>query len=80
MYIPTDDEMNALHAWRAYAGVRWKIALRLAWSDGFQARGFDQRYVPYLQGLRNAHGPRWLARFVLCPKGWNKVEGGAEVA
>lgn len=54
----TAEQFGALQKWSAAYGKTWKEALTTAW-----LRGGDRNpnYSPYLQQIRNQHGPSWLA-------------------
>jgi len=59
---PTDEQIEALAGYAAYAGNGWRRQLALDWMvAGSRWHG------PYelLHQLRNSHGPRWLAGYAL---------------
>jgi hypothetical protein len=61
------EELEALRAFRAAYGRRWKHQLsQVYWPAALTFRGSDNpTHGALLQGLRNRLGPRWLADFRL---------------
>lgn len=57
----TPEQLEALQAFAAKRGTRWKSALRNAWMSGGNEEGASGE----LKTLRNTHGPRWLEQFRL---------------
>ena len=56
----TQEQIAAIVAFAEYAGRSWKAQLSAAW---------ERAAMPgILHGLRNSHGPAWLAEYRL-PKG-----------
>ena len=53
----TTEELKALEAFAEYAGHDWKLQLMYAWRRG--------AFPGIIHGLRNTHGPSWLAEFKL---------------
>ena len=65
-YQPTPRELAAIAAFRGWPGCeqkRWKASLRISWETGVWPRSLTGDQIAALQGLRNAHGPRWLAGY-----------------
>lgn len=57
----TAEELAQLQAYAKQEGRRWKDRLQQdSWWRGIPVHGF-----PLLYGLRNTHGPAWLAKFKL---------------
>lgn len=71
-YQPTARELDAIRAFITWCPSHrlWKSTLRFCWGSGAYPRfSISDRVtadqVAALQGLRNNHGPRWLAKFRL---------------
>lgn len=55
----TVDQCQELRAFAAHYGRKWKDTLTVeSWRRGMPMDGY-----PTLYGLRNSHGPMWLAGF-----------------
>jgi hypothetical protein len=53
----TPEQLAAVAAFARLHGRRWKLHLRQQWEWA--------RATPILHGLRNSHGPAWLATYRL---------------
>jgi hypothetical protein len=58
----TEEQKNAIASFRRCYGRNWKAKLRdVYW---YNARIWDNSADGYLlHGLRNSHGPEWLAKY-----------------
>lgn len=54
----SDEQLDALHEYAAWAGPKWKAQLGMDWMRA------GSGYAGYatLHQLRNSHGPSWLAK------------------
>lgn len=59
-------ELSELRDFAAVEGRHWKSILESeSWWRGIPCRDKHGREYPNLYGLRNSHGPSWLASFQL---------------
>ena len=60
----TDEQRQAMLAWKRAYGFRWRKHLIDAWANATYP-GVDERHAATLQGLRNSgeFGPRRLLRY-----------------
>lgn len=59
---PTEEQLEALRAYAAWAGRNWKSQLGVDW---MRARSDWPGNYALLQQVRNALGPSWLYTFKL---------------
>lgn len=60
------DTQRELRLYAAAEGKRWKSRLQeTSWWKGIPARDKHGEEYPHLYGLRNTHGPSWLADYRL---------------
>jgi hypothetical protein len=63
-FVPNDEQLEALKAWKKRYGKDWKTELNIAWQFANYGSEFrDQSHL--LQQLRNKGGPTWLSKFKL---------------
>jgi hypothetical protein len=62
----TDDERNALLAFKAEYGREWKQYLMAAWlSYAYKGRQMGGKDTGILRSIRNEFGPTWLTKLKL---------------
>jgi hypothetical protein len=66
MIKPTEEQLEAVKRFAGANGRCWKSELWTLWMNGAYSRAVLGGADPgLLQQVRNACGPRWLARFSL---------------
>ena len=62
----SEDQRQAMVAWKKVYGVRWRQHLMNAWINA-DYPGVNERYAAILQGLRNSgsFGPKQLRNYTL---------------
>lgn len=61
-YVPNEEQLAALRAFKARHGRNWKTTLSAKWSNGTDTAEPNGHL---LRQVRNQGGPTWLANFKL---------------